>query len=248
MVLVKLRKHDTDCLICDPHGGIFELQVQLMSSISMTASHIASLLQNKEGEHIEFKRSAPSSFKLAKGIAAMANTTGGTILIGVADDGVPVGVAEPDEEKRIVLTAAHEHCSPPIEPQIKTVSVAGKTVLWVIVEQSRAKHTVTDPRGKALFYVRVKDKNLPVSGKAAQRLQDGPGITLSPKDLDRHETALLTYLKKHQKITLQEFSRHANISKRRASQILVRLEKAALIRSHDFDKRVFYTLNPGMVK
>jgi len=216
-----------------------------MAKISDPAAHVLSLIKNREGAQIEFKRTAPALFKMAKEMAAMANTIGGNILIGVDDGGTVVGIDDAEEEKELILKAGRNHCVPPIEPEIKEVSISGKIVLWVVITPGTERHAVLDPQGDTRVYVRVADKNLPASKKTIRRLQDGPSIRLSRKNLDRHEMRLLDYLAKHQKVTLQEFCEQANISRRRAARIFVKLEKAALIRSHDFDKKVFYTLNPG---
>ena len=216
-----------------------------MAKISDLAAHVLSLIEAREGEHIEFKRAVPAPFKMAKEMAAMANTIGGNILIGVDDGGAVVGIDDAEEEKELILKAGRTHCLPPIEPAMKTVFISGKTVLWIVITPGNERHAVRDQQGNTRVYVRVADKNLPASKKTVRRLQDGPSIRLSRKNLDRHEMRLLDYLAQHQKVTLQEFCEHANISKRRAARIFVKLEKAALVRSHDFDKKVFYTLNPG---
>jgi len=215
-----------------------------MNTTARHANQVLLLIKDREREHIEFKRRVPSRFKMAKEIAAMANTVGGNILIGVDDDGTVAGVSDEHREKTSILSAAQELCSPPLDPQIKTAVIHGKTVLWIIIAPGTVKRSVTDPRGNTHVYVRVRDKNLLASKQTARRLSEGPSIKLSQKHLDRQELALLDYLRKHEKITLAEFCRSANISKRRASRICIKLEKAGLIRSHDFDRDIFYTLNP----
>jgi len=212
------------------------------------ADRVLSLIKDREREHIEFKRRVPSLFKMAKEIGAMANTVGGNILIGVDDDGTISGVEDTQKEKDAILRAARELCSPPLDPETRTVSINGETILWVIIAPSTIKRTTIDSRGNTRVYVRVRDKNLLASKQTAKQLSEGPSIKLSQKHLDRQELALLDYLRKHEKITLREFCWLANISKRRASRICVKLEQANFIRSHDFDKKVFYTLNSGMVK
>jgi uncharacterized protein YuzE len=216
-----------------------------MAMIANPSAHVLSLIKNRESAHTEFKLTTPAPFKLAKAMAAMANTIGGNILIGVDDDGTVVGIDDGKEEKELILRAGQYNCIPPIEPEMRAVSINGKTVLWVIITPGSERCAVHDQQGSARVYVRVADKNLPASKKTMRRLQDGPSVRLSRKNLDRHEMRLLDYLARHQKVTVPEFSEHANISKRRAARIFVKLEKAAFISSHDFNKKVFYTLNPG---
>ena len=70
-----------------------------MNTTARHANQVLSLIKDREREHIEFKRRVPSPFKMAKEIAAMANTVGGNILIGVDDDGTVAGVSDEHREK-----------------------------------------------------------------------------------------------------------------------------------------------------
>jgi hypothetical protein len=215
-----------------------------MDKNTPAAERVLALIHDREREHIEFKRMVPSAFKMAKEMAAMANTVGGNILIGVDDDGTVAGVIEAQRETAAIFAAARELCDPPVDPQIRAVTIEGKTVLWIMIAPGTARHSVTDSRGNTRVYVRVRDKNLLASKQTARRISDGPALKLSVKNLDRQELSLIDYLRRHEKITLPEFCRAANISRRRASRICVKLEQASIIRSHDFEREIFYTLVP----
>ena len=53
------------------------------------------LLSQPEGKTLEFKRDLSSLKPVLKTLVAFANTAGGTLLIGRADDGALVGVGDP---------------------------------------------------------------------------------------------------------------------------------------------------------
>jgi len=212
---------------------------------SIPVDYLQKLLRQKESENLEFKSRISSPFKAAKELAAMANTLGGRLIVGVEDDGSIKGVDNPDEEKAVLLDAALNYCDPPLTTDMQTAFIEGQVLIVVFIPRSSAKHMICDPRGNRLFYVRVRDKNLQASQKTARKLKDGPDKAFPAGQLSRQEKILVDYLKKHEKITLQEFARCANISRRRASRIIVKFERASLIRRHDLEKRAFYTLNPG---
>ncbi len=215
---------------------------------SNPTAHFLQLLKKRECENLEFKARLSSAFKAAKEMTALANTMGGNIIVGVDDNGAVPGVDYPEQELAVINDAAANVCIPPITPAVKTVLLQEKVLIDIYIPKSPAQHGVRDPRGNTLVYVRVHDKNLPASGKTARRLAEGPAATLSMKRLDRHEQKLIAHLKKNDHISLHEFARCANISKRRAMRIIVKLEQASLIRSHDFEKRTFYSLNPDKVR
>lgn len=51
-----------------------------------------------EGLHLEFKKNTSNPQQVVRELIAFANTKGGTLLIGVSDQGTIPGVKHPDEE------------------------------------------------------------------------------------------------------------------------------------------------------
>ncbi len=58
--------------------------------------------------------------RLAEVFTSMANTGGGTVVLGVRDDGVPVGIDHDKRElvEQLVINAATENCQPMIVPRL----------------------------------------------------------------------------------------------------------------------------------
>jgi predicted HTH transcriptional regulator len=50
------------------------------------------LIQMGEGLTVEFKRTIDSPYKIAKTLASFANTSGGVLLIGIADNSTTIGI------------------------------------------------------------------------------------------------------------------------------------------------------------
>jgi ATP-dependent DNA helicase RecG len=98
----------------------------------MQHSGLTRLIALGEGQHLEFKRGV--SDDLGREIVSFANAVGGTILIGVEDNGTVVGVSNHNRLKGQVQSHAR-NCDPPVAV---TVESAG-TVLVVTIPQSRDK-------------------------------------------------------------------------------------------------------------
>ncbi len=210
---------------------------------------IRKMIYRGEGECIDFKQTITDPYKIAKTITSFANTRGGTILVGVRDDKTIVGV-DPEEEKYILETAAEFYCDPPIRLTFKEIEEEEndeeRTVLIVAIAESPDKpHFVKDKYANRLVYIRQNDKSLP-AGKTMVDLMRKGALPSSPEDNsflpDHNQKKLLTYLNKHEKITLKQFMQIVNISKRRASRILHDLTIAGLIRIHQHEKEAYYTL------
>ena len=58
--------------------------------------------------------------RLAEAFASMANTEGGTVVLGVRDNGVPTGIEfdKRDLVEQLVINAATENCQPMIVPRL----------------------------------------------------------------------------------------------------------------------------------
>jgi len=118
-----------------------------------------------EGASLDYKRDFPTN--LEKTIAAMANTLGGTIFVGVAEDaeGKPVapvtGIAFDRGLAERVLSISAENITPPVVPGVQVcLDATGQRAVVVIqVPQSRdAPHAI---ESNTQVYVRTGQRNDP---------------------------------------------------------------------------------------
>lgn len=215
----------------------------------MKYKDIEHLLEDGEGFEVEFKRKVSSAEKVARTLSAFANTKGGMVLFGVDDDGSIVGVESEKEEVELIRTACAHYCDPPIVPQIDIVAYKGKDIIAVQIEESREKpHYAVLESGEngeegTRVFIRVNDKTVAASREVVRILEaespDAPPLRIS---IGEPERRLLDYLEVHERITVNEFGDLVNISKRRASRILIQLVRAGVLRIHTHEKQDFYTL------
>jgi hypothetical protein len=89
----------------------------------MDSQEVQDILNRGEGQQIEFKSDFPKqAHHIAKEIVALANSGGGILLMGVDDDGVPVGIEDPlkvDER----LAGIARSCSPSLWIKIFCVNL-----------------------------------------------------------------------------------------------------------------------------
>lgn len=96
----------------------------------MDISHLLSLPESKT---LEFKRDLSSPKPVLRTLVAFANTAGGTLIIGKADDGVIVGVSEVLAEEERLANLISDSIAPAMMPEIEAVTVEDKTLLLVRV-------------------------------------------------------------------------------------------------------------------
>lgn len=119
---------------------------------------LRSYIFHGEHEKQDFKLSISNKSKIAKTIAAFANTSGGRILIGVDDKG-QYNKIDIEEEMYMVDTASKEYCQPPIELKFIIHHEDEIEILEVIVPKSEnILHVVLSENGENKIYKRVRDQ------------------------------------------------------------------------------------------
>jgi predicted HTH transcriptional regulator len=122
--------------------------------------YIRNLIQSGENQRLEFKFEISDSRKIARTLVAFSNTDGGTLLIGVKDNGKIAGVRT-EEEFYMVQAAANMYCKPEIVFESKRWVVDGKTVLEVTIPKGTTHpYLAKTDSNKWLAYIRVKDENI----------------------------------------------------------------------------------------
>lgn len=200
-------------------------------------NHIQALISQGEHQTLDFKHCITDSKKIARSLVAFANTDGGTLLIGVKDNGSIVGVNS-DEEYYMVEAAAQMYCRPLIKFEVRRWVINGKTILEVTVKQSKQRpHKAPDKQGEYKAYRRVADENVlasPIQVKIWQLERSKKSIAINISDV---ENDLFQYLKEHGSINVQQFCKVGFMPTAKAESILVNLVAIGLLK---------YSFNSGI--
>lgn len=102
---------------------------------------------------------------LAETLVAFANSDGGTILIGVDENGQATGMVYADEVEG-ALRAAVQECCPPVEVRWHQAAAEDGLAFAIVVPRSPELHSLTDGR----VLVRAGAENRPLSGDQIRQL------------------------------------------------------------------------------
>lgn len=212
----------------------------------MTLQELTQLVSLGEGRQLEFKRRVPRSQRIAKEVIAMANTDGGRLLLGVDDDGAIVGVRDAEEEEFALKEALTAHCDPQVSFTTERIPITGRRdVIVVSVPSSGSKpHYLRNGSGGShrTAYVRVRDMSVEASKEAIRLMrlkENGEGVLF---EFGEKEQMLMRYLDKYGRITVSQFAKLADIPVRRASQTLILLTRADVLRMHLDEPSDYFTL------
>ena len=122
---------------------------------------LADLLKRTEGKTLEFKRDLSSAAGVLRSVVALANTAGGTILIGVEDGTRHVrGVADPLAMEERLASLLSDGIAPRLLPDIDILPWRKTHVLAVQVYPSPSRpHHVKAAGVEAGVFVRVGSTN-----------------------------------------------------------------------------------------
>ncbi|MCF2504961.1 ATP-binding protein [Dyadobacter sp. CY107] len=195
----------------------------------MQEKSIIQIIKEGEGLTTEFKRTIDSAFKIAKTIVSFANTSGGSLLVGISDSGSILGVASELAELKKLETATGKLVEPKLTIRIKSTLLDGKKVMQVDVDESSDKpHYAVNEKDMKIIYIRMKDKSIPIPKLLMQGETDAD---LEKLLASRHIKTLIAYLREQDSVTAKVFSRIINISEKRAERMLHDLaEKQVLLK------------------
>jgi predicted HTH transcriptional regulator len=218
------------------HSGTINMLLQGSNS------YIKRLILEGEHQQLDFKFEISDSRKIAKTLVAFSNTDGGTLLIGVKDNGNIAGVRT-DEEFFMVQAAAGMYCKPEIEFESKRWIADGKTVLEVKIPKGKNyPYFAESEPGKWLAYIRVKDENILATAvhlKVWKNKTHDNGILI---EYSEKVKKLLEYLELNPSISISKFCRTAFLPKSAAENILADLIYFGLIETVYEDHHFIYCL------
>lgn len=154
----------------------------------MKKSDVERLLQQPEGQFLErkscyefvsgkWKRRKPRAVAkdIAETLSAFANADGGTLLLGVDDDGRVSGVDYPEDKLKVIKEAPRNLIRPAspeissLPTEIKRFNFSGKQIFVLRVHWVLGTYRLTDGR----YLMRIGDSNMPFPADQIDLLKAG---------------------------------------------------------------------------
>ena len=211
-------------------------------------NYISELIAQGEHQQLDFKFEINDSKKIARTLTAFANTDGGTLLIGVKDNGNIAGVRS-EEEYYMIEAASEMYCRPKVPFKAKEWNTEGKVVLEVKVKTSPLKpHKSPDKNDEYKAFIRIDDENIvapEILEMAWLKTADLNGTLLT---ISRPVEKLFNFLDVNPYITVSQFRRIARINYNTAKNILSDLLAIGTIGYKLTDNKIVYGIQSCSTK
>lgn len=203
----------------------------------MNWEEIIALLEQGEGQSVEFEKQVPSSEDLARDIVAFANSDGGKIVLGLDDKNkhlVGINIDNSEDFKAWVKDVAEKHCAPKIALNVEVADHGGKKIAVITINEGDEKPYKTDD----LCYIRDGGESRPAKEDEEKNITNPWG----GKGLNKRQLRALILMQEHGNITNREYREAFNVSHKTAHIELTMLEDKRIVKSEGAGRSTCYTL------
>ncbi len=183
-------------------------------------TNLSDILKRGENQVQDFKFRIDDQKKIARTLAAFANTDGGKLFIGVKDNGKVVGV-NPEEEFHMIEGAAKLFCKPEVKFESKIWQENHRLVLEISVEKNLDRnHTALDLDGKWKIFIRRDDHTL-LANKILIRVWnlEKKGIP-KPQQFGDEELSFLKLFEFNEQKSLSNLYKISNLAKNKIDYLV----------------------------
>ena len=188
----------------------------------MNWDDVIQLLEQGEGQSVEFEKAKPTADDIAREMVAFSNSDGGRIIYGIDDKNKHLIGLDVDESfKGWVENVARTRCQPKISPQVEILEKSGKRIIAIVVPEGDEKPYRTDN----ICYLR----DVGISRPAREDEEEEIKSPWSGKDLNRRQKRSLQFIAEHGSITNREYREAFNVSHKTAHIELTLLADKRLV-------------------
>jgi len=201
----------------------------------MTWDDIVSLLEQEEGQSVEFEKSIPSEDDIARELVAFSNADGGKIIYGIDDKNKHlIGVSIDSNFESWIKDIGKNHCTPAILPSFEIIEKNDKKIIILNVPEGVDKPYKSDE----ICYLRDGSVSRPAKDNEEKEITN----PWSGKGLNRRQIRSLQMMTEHGSVTNREYREAFNVSHKTAHLELTMLEDKRLVKSEGAGRSTRYIL------
>ena len=203
----------------------------------MTWDNILELMEQGEGQSVEFEKFIPAEDDIARELVAFSNADGGKIIYGIDDKNKHlIGVTVDNSFEDWIKDIGKNHCTPSIAPTLEIINKSEKQIVTLTVPEGLDKPYKTDD----LCYIRDGSLSRPVKDNEEKEMTN----PWSGKGLNKRQIRSLQLIAEHGAITNREYREAFNVSHKTAHLEMTMLEDKKLVQSEGAGRSTRYIPAP----
>ena len=206
---------------------------------AMNWQEIITLLEQGEGQSVEFEKQIPSTEDLARDVVAFANSGGGKIVLGIDDKNKHlIGIdIDPLEFKNMIKEIITNHCTPQISYEVEVIDRNPKKIAIINILEGDEKPYKTDD----ICYIRDVSESRPAKEEEEKLITNPWG----GKGLNKRQLRALLHIQEHGNITNREYREAFGVSHKTAHIELTMLADKKIVKSEGLGRSTRYVLPPN---
>lgn len=197
----------------------------------MTLKELKKLCKGGEGQYLEFKQNANHPDQIVEEVVGFANSKGGSLLVGVDDNGNPGGLKFAEDDAIFLAEYINKNIAPKplFDYSFIAVNKAKSVIQFKIQSGSKKPYGFIRGETKKVFY-RLDDLCIQASRELRNILRgtnNNRGQTIKYTEL---ENKLLKLIEQEIQLSKAQISEKIKYNSRQISDCLVRLVKARVLK------------------
>ncbi|MFA4843844.1 MAG: RNA-binding domain-containing protein [Candidatus Margulisiibacteriota bacterium] len=201
----------------------------------MTWDDILELLEQGEGQSVEFEKNIPAEDDIAREMVGFSNADGGRLVYGIDDKNKHlIGIETDGRLEETLKNIGRNHVSPAITPTVEIIEKSDKKILVINVPEGLDKPYRTDE----ICYVRDGNLSRPAKENEEKEMTN----PWSGKGLNKRQIRALQLIGEHGTITNREYREAFNVSHKTAHLEMTLLEDKRLVKSEGAGRSTRYII------
>lgn len=184
---------------------------------------ILELLEQGEGQSLEFEKNIPSEDDIAREFVAFSNSDGGRLILGIDDKNKHlIGIKADESFNEKLINIGQTRCTPHVTPHLELFNRGPHNIAIITINEGDEKPYKTDD----ICYIRDSDVSRPAKEREEQEITS----PWSGHGLNKRQKRALDYVNEHTSISNKEYREMFNISHKTAHLELTMLcEKKIMV-------------------
>jgi predicted HTH transcriptional regulator len=175
----------------------------------ITWEEIVELLEQGEGQSLEFEKNIPHEDDISREFVAFSNSDGGRLILGIDDKNKHLIGIDPDENfHNWLVNIGNNRCIPHINPTIEILNKGTNKIAIIIIHEGDEKPYKTDD----ICYIRDGSSSRPAREREEQEITS----PWSGHGLNKRQKRALDFATEHGSISNKEYRELFNISHKTA--------------------------------